>query len=47
MGGVCSMHGEVKNAYEVLYRNYQRKRQLEKLRRRWQDNMKREWDMRA
>jgi len=41
MGGTCSTHGKVRNAYEILIRNLQGKRPLRRPRRRWEDNIRR------
>jgi hypothetical protein len=40
MGGVCSMHGEKRNAYRILVGNPEGKSPLGRLRRRWEDNIK-------
>jgi ribosome biogenesis protein Nip4 len=39
MGGACSSDGEGRGVYRVLVWNPEGKRPLEKLRRRWEDNI--------
>jgi hypothetical protein len=40
MGGVCSRYGEKKGAYRILVGEPEGRRQLGRLRRRWEDNIK-------
>jgi hypothetical protein len=40
MGRTCSMYGERRGAYSVLVGKPQGRRQLERPRRRWEDNIK-------
>jgi hypothetical protein len=40
MGGACSAHREMKNAYRILVGKSEGKRQLGRPRRRWEDNIK-------
>jgi hypothetical protein len=40
MGRACSTNGEKRNAYKIFVGNPEGKRQLERLRRRWVDNIK-------
>jgi hypothetical protein len=40
MGWICSMHGEMRNAYKILVGRPEGTRQLGKPRRRWEDNIK-------
>jgi hypothetical protein len=40
MGGACSTNGEKRNAYRILVRKPEGKRPLERLRHRWEDNIR-------
>jgi len=40
MGGECSSYGERRGAYRVLVEKLNGKRPLERLRSRWEDNIK-------
>jgi hypothetical protein len=40
MDGVCSTHGEKRNAYRILVGKPERKRPLGKPRHRWEDNIR-------
>jgi hypothetical protein len=40
MGGACSMHGEMRNAYRILVGRPERKRPLRRRMRKWEDNIK-------
>ena len=40
MGGACSMYGERRGVYRVLVEKPEGKRQLGRPRRRWEDNIK-------
>jgi hypothetical protein len=40
VGGTCGMNGEKRNAYRILVRKPEGKRQLGRPRRRWIDNIK-------
>jgi hypothetical protein len=40
MGGACSAHGEMRNAYKSLVGKIEGKRPLGRPRRRWEDNIK-------
>jgi hypothetical protein len=40
IGGTCSSHGEVRNAYKILTGKPEGKRRLGRPRRRWEDNIK-------
>jgi hypothetical protein len=40
MDGVCSTHGNVRNAFRMLFGKSERKRSLERPRRRWDINLK-------
>jgi hypothetical protein len=42
MGGACSTNGDKRNAYRILVGKQERKRPLERPRRRWEDNIKME-----
>jgi hypothetical protein len=39
MGGACSAHGEMRNAFKILVRMAERKRPLGRTRCRWEDNI--------
>jgi hypothetical protein len=43
MGGSCSSYGEGRGVYRVLVGKPEGKRTLERLRRRWEDNIKRDF----
>ena len=43
MGGTCSMYGERRGIYRVLVGKPEGKRSLEKLARRWEDNINLRW----
>jgi hypothetical protein len=40
MGGECSMHGDIRNAYKILFGKAESNRPLGIPRRRWEDNIK-------
>jgi hypothetical protein len=40
MGGACSTHGKVDNAYTILVGKSEAKKPLVRARRRWEDNIK-------
>jgi len=40
MGGTCSMHGEMRNAYEILVGKPEGKRPLGRPGHRWENNIK-------
>jgi len=42
MGGACSAYGEGRGAYRVLVGKPEGRRQLGRLRRRWEDNIKKD-----
>jgi hypothetical protein len=42
MGGACSTHGEVSNAYKILVGKREGKRSLGRPRHRWEDNIRME-----
>jgi hypothetical protein len=45
MGGTCSRYGERRGIYRGLVGKPEGKRPLGRLRRRWEDNIKMEWDV--
>jgi hypothetical protein len=40
IGGVCSTHGEMRNAYKILFGKPEGKRLLRRAMRRWKDNIR-------